>query len=64
MSDLSRPHIPRDQSDGLRSFVPSREQFVKPVGDFRLVVEVAETSTPSGLDELEENAICRAGCRR
>ena len=61
---VSTPHSPRDESDGLRRFVPSREQFLKPVGDSRLVVEIADTPMPSCLDELEENAICRAGCGR
>jgi hypothetical protein len=42
----------------------SGEQLFKPVGDFRLVVEIAGTPMPSCLDELEENAICRAACRR
>ena len=58
------PLIPRDESDGLRRFVPSREQFLKPVGDFRLVVEIAGTPMPCCLDELEETAICRVGCGR
>jgi len=35
------PLIPRDESDGLRRFVPSREQFLKPVGDFRPALMVA-----------------------